>query len=89
MTREEAITEFLEEIEIFGGEHREAMLVAIEALKEPQGCDMTITQEERVGEWTARRTSLEFVCSNCGEACWRDFHYCPNCGAKMKGGNNG
>ena len=39
---------------------------------------------ERVGEWTARKTSLEFVCSQCGEACWKDFHYCPHCGAKME-----
>lgn len=38
------------------------------------------------GEWKAHRVSLDFICSNCGEACWSDFDYCPHCGARMKGG---
>lgn len=33
-------------------------------------------------------------CSNCGDTIWvydgqRTWNYCPNCGAKMDGGENG
>lgn len=27
-----------------------------------------------------------YLCSQCGKAQWRKSRYCPNCGAKMDGG---
>ena len=29
----------------------------------------------------------EYECSNCGEVVLRPYNYCPNCGARMKGGD--
>lgn len=52
-------------------------------------------QTERTGEWVESEIPNElYVCSECGGACWSyDYqrnivksNYCPNCGAKMKGG---
>lgn len=47
---------------------------------------------ERTGEWITEKGSYEIICSKCGcEAFskygeWFKSDYCPNCGAKMKGG---
>ena len=48
------------------------------------------------GEWIWRtdipigdgRTSAGYICSHCGKDYWHGnvFNYCPNCGARMKGG---
>ena len=45
------------------------------------------------GEWIRKKDTT--CCSNCG-AKWTDhigltdtWYYCPNCGADMRGGNNG
>ena len=49
-------------------------------------------QEVRRGRWIDRRIpndtgTLVFVCSVCGgNPEWNRRNYCPNCGAKMKGG---
>ena len=49
----------------------------------------------RYGKWIKSEIPCEeFVCSECGGACWHydtnrivsKSRYCPNCGAKMKGG---
>lgn len=54
-------------------------------------------QEIKHGEWKLcyedwRRQIAGDECSACGfqhyGACISDYHYCPNCGAKMDGGNN-
>lgn len=37
------------------------------------------------GEWIV--SGLDYQCSNCGMVpCFRQDNFCPNCGAKMKGG---
>lgn len=52
-------------------------------------------RKQSEGEWVPSDIPQEkYVCSVCGGACWYyDFQgdvaksrYCPNCGAKMKGG---
>lgn len=44
------------------------------------------------GEWLNGKTFLEnAVCSNCNttyEAYYSKYQYCPNCGAKMDGGES-
>ena len=30
----------------------------------------------------------EYECSNCGEVVLRPYNFCPNCGARMKGGGD-
>lgn len=40
--------------------------------------------EVKHGEWIEGKT-LE-KCSVCGKKGFPDWHYCPNCGAKMDGG---
>lgn len=52
-------------------------------------------RKQSEGEWIASNIPQEkYVCSVCGGACWyydcqgevAKSRYCPNCGAKMKGG---
>lgn len=53
-------------------------------------------RKQSEGEWIASDIPCEkYVCSVCGGVCWYyDYQgdvaksrYCPNCGAKMKGGD--
>jgi predicted RNA-binding Zn-ribbon protein involved in translation (DUF1610 family) len=50
------------------------------------------------GRWIDRTKEIRnmigqrYDCSNCGHIYWfycADYNYCPNCGAKMDGGNDG
>lgn len=82
MTIDEAIKHGREQLEIFGGEHREFIEMAIKALE----------QEPRKGHWIGidEEPHEDWECDNCGFAIWADeniekFHYCPHCGAKMDG----
>jgi len=55
-------------------------------------CDR-IRKSERNGEWLPYSTRLapQIVCSECGTVFWawmKDFRYCANCGADMKGAKN-
>jgi hypothetical protein len=52
-------------------------------------------RKQSVGEWKKSEIpGEEYVCSVCGGACWyydvegyvAKSRFCPNCGAKMKGG---
>lgn len=90
MTRDEAIAHGKEQLEIFGGTHREFILMAIEAL------------ERKHGEWIIEEEGLysdslyTAYCSNCrhyvnwfednyGSSIIRDLpNYCSNCGADMR-----
>ena len=76
MTREEA-REQLECIytEVSTEEDREAIDMAIEALKEP-----------KQGEWI-KTTSGDYECSKCKSPTSDEFPYCPWCGARMKEGD--
>ena len=85
MTREEAIEHGKEQLEIFGGEHREFIELAIKALE----------QEPKTGHWIEKDGfdgDVYYDCSECGESfCLIDgtptdnlYNYCPNCGAKME-----
>jgi len=92
MTREEAISIITKERDedIFGGwtPHRkrihEAFTLAIEALQ----------ADRPRGEWIDRKEEVDgflFIgrrCSNCGwwESGGFNLPFCPNCGAKMDGG---
>ena len=85
MTREEAIEHAKEQLEIFGGEHREFIELAIKALE----------QEPKTGRWIAQdihNCHTNFKCSECGYIHsfmhlygkpTADYTYCPKCGAKM------
>ena len=85
MTREEALQHFKEQLDIFGGEHAEAIKVAIEVLK----------AEAVQGEWTDIDNYYRMAtCSRCHKVTmfekWgeytKPYDFCPNCGARMKGG---
>ena len=51
-------------------------------------------RKQSVGEWISNRQTDEFICSLCGAIapvdCLKEAFYeskfCPNCGARMKGG---
>ena len=49
----------------------------------------SVTPTERTGEWIKhdhRLLESQRACSLCGESTMVKYRYCPNCGAKMKGG---
>ena len=82
MTNKEAINHGKEQLEIFGGEHKEFIELAIKALE----------QKQKVGKWikTYEPNDAEpfilWECSECQntERGRRRSKYCPNCGAKME-----
>lgn len=48
-------------------------------------------RKQSEGEWKTNKIQWQFVgeyyyCSNCDGRSFVKHHYCPNCGAKMKGG---
>ena len=82
MTRDEAIAHGKEQLEIFGGTHREFILMAIEALERPHGEWQVYYDEDspQDGIWK---------CSICGYIRLIDdispTRFCPNCGADTRG----
>lgn len=75
---------------------------AIDALIEWYGCEPTdigafeniiekLPTAERKGHWIELKcgSASLWKCSECGELFLEDFYYCPNCGADMRGGNDG
>lgn len=53
-------------------------------------------QEVRRGRWETEITtnrdgtkSARYACSVCGVMALDEWHYCPNCGARMEGEQNG
>ena len=74
MTREEAIKHGKEQLEIFGGTHREFIEMSIKALE----------QEPKTGHWMKSNIGGAKVCSVCNAHMGlSSFKFCPNCGAKM------
>lgn len=51
----------------------------------------TLPTAERKGHWIELKcgSASLWKCSECGELFLEDFYYCPNCGADMRGGNDG
>ena len=45
--------------------------------------------ESRTAEWKRRVQDGTDQCSLCGRWGWRDYKYCPWCGAKMEGEGDG
>ena len=81
MTREDAISKLRGLVASCPLKHDEwqAVEVAIEALK-----------EHKQGEWIWVDNGNEvdkFCCSVCGNQSLWQFNFCPNCGARMKEGN--
>lgn len=50
---------------------------------------ITVEKERPTGEWVKEFADL-YYCSRCRSEPFGDnhYHYCPNCGAKMKGETN-
>ena len=81
MTREEAIKHGKEQLEVFGGEHREFIDMAIKALE----------QEPRKGmRWIGRFETHEWGKEEWCECPWchmdsaEAYNFCPNCGADFR-----
>lgn len=53
-------------------------------------------QERKKGRWTRQvlgstagyGTTVMYQCSNCEQMAMSRYHYCPNCGADMRGGED-
>ena len=78
MTREEAlqVCHGLESNWFMSDEIREAMTLAIEALKQ---------QEQNKAQWIEDGYNDEpCVCSRCGQPGKYEWWFCPNCGAEME-----
>ena len=79
MTREEAIAHGKEQLEIFGGEHKEFIKLALEVLE----------QEPKTGHWIAveneEMETVGYYCSECDLPMETEqrTNFCHNCGIKM------
>ena len=87
MTREEAI-KVIESSDLFWfrptGEERVALDVAIEALSEPKTGEWIKAVDD--GVWSFTDAYAE--CDQCHKVTFNGWNsnYCPNCGARMNGG---
>ena len=102
MTKEEAVNRFISRADVLGYIDRletsglgkgKALEYFRKYVKKADS-----VSAERVGEWIAKTHKGEYVefdvyvCSECGIVggiSANEWNYCPNCGAKMKGGTNG
>lgn len=52
-----------------------------------------VTPQQKVGHWEKHSYFKDaYICSSCntgGNMVYKDFKYCPNCGAKMEAKDNG
>lgn len=55
----------------------------IDRIKSATSADVV---EVRHGEWRYSEERTETYCTVCMDACGFHTNYCPNCGAKMRGG---
>ena len=91
MTREDAIRQIENRWSIMDYGESEALGEALDMAIEALSADAVH------GEWIWRtdipigdgRTSAGYICSHCGKDYWHGnkLKFCPNCGAKMKGGD--
>lgn len=95
MTREEEVIKWLESLkaEIGKSEHRtlwhyaEAIDMAIEALKgRPKGHWRTMYDGDPI---TGEPYPCGVYCDQCGDTIGVEANYCPNCGADMRGEDDG
>ena len=94
MTRDEAIAYGKEQLEIFGGLHKEFIQMAIEALERKRGewiDGLDVPKEERERHPYVYLHGEKY-CSVCYKEAYFDadygqqlFDFCPNCGADMRG----
>lgn len=100
MTLDEKIEEIekaIERLENSGDDHSEGMLAAMaEALREERQTLKWLKDYKRLleealekqntGNWIEYKTDkLNFICSKCHFFSNKNYKYCPDCGAKMKG----
>lgn len=91
ITKKEARKQLIKFVGTFECPSVEAVEMAIEALK----------TDRTHGEWVVEYTDVNgdkwYRCSHCGErfvliekgeASTEPYHFCPNCGARMKGADN-
>jgi len=87
MTNEEAIKHGEEQLEIFGGEHKEFIRCALDALK----------RERKKGRWIKHENLgsnghsiwISYNCSECDNPENHKCRFCSFCGAKMEGATDG
>ena len=80
MNTEEALVYGKEQLEIFGGEHREFIKLAIKAIEQQPKTGHWIEHPHEAGEsWEYSK----YECSECHV--WEDWDscFCPNCGCRM------
>lgn len=91
MTREEAINAIKEHIDTYPIiVEIEALEMAIKALEQ----EPSITSQPKIGHWIKQTLSVKpfgedtVLCDQCAFMTDKDsmYNYCPNCGARMKGG---
>lgn len=81
--KEDAINVIYERLFQIGYDQDPLALSIRQAVREIPGEEVV---EKRIGEWQDK-DSLSCRCSNCGYKSFKEYNYCPNCGAMMNTNN--